>query len=105
MTTDSEDTVRLRLSAQRALLGHVTANMAAVAVVLEDKKVVLSVYFFSTISELDREHTEEAAADIIADFPAEYGLDTRYLQASELKPPSSWTCLTCVFLHAKALNG
>lgn len=85
MTTNFNDPSFLRLSVQRALVGSITANMAALHAQLEEKQVSISVYFFHGPTDEDKEHAEEAAGYVMADFPDSYTLETQYGLVTDIK--------------------
>ena len=62
----------LTLSIQRALIGEVTANMAAVTCALREHLVVVRCYYFGTPTEEDKERLSAIAGEVIADFDAPY---------------------------------
>ena len=67
----------LRLSAQRALLGRVHAEMRLVKVKSEGPNILLSVVLDRDPSDLIREDISIAAAEIIADFPSADNIEER----------------------------
>jgi hypothetical protein len=66
------DVARLRLSAMRALWGVVTPNLRKVSVQEKDDVILLYFYYDSEPSEQEVELSEDAATDVIADFPGPY---------------------------------
>jgi hypothetical protein len=64
--------VDLKLSVQRALIGEVTANMAAVTCALRQNLIVLRCYCFGAPTEDDKERLSEVGSEVIADFPEPY---------------------------------
>ena len=99
MTTEFENTRRLKLFVQRGLLGHVTRNLAAVFAHFEGTRIIVATYFFDEASEKDREYIEIAATEVIADFPSGYTIETCYGVLMDMELNSM---LTCVFLRAEA---
>ena len=62
----------LRFSIQRALIGEVTANMAAVTCALRQHLVVVRCYYFGTPTDEDRERLSAIGGEVIADFDVPY---------------------------------
>jgi hypothetical protein len=97
--TDSEAS-DLRLSIQRALLGNVSANLAALHAHCEDRIVAISAYFFHEPSDEDKEYIEDAAGEAIGDFPGNYKIETRYgLLSDVVINQIKWN-----FLRAEAMS-
>jgi hypothetical protein len=76
MSTDPEQITMLKLSVQRALLGQITSTMAAVYASINATTIALEVSFFSEVSSGDVLRVEEMAAEVIADFPEGYDIET-----------------------------
>ena len=76
---------RLQLSVLLAFVAEMTGNMAGILASLADTKITLSVYFFATPSDSDREHVEVASTEILADYPESFTLDSTCKLISELK--------------------
>ena len=76
----------LRLYVQRALLGNVTANLAGVSVEISGQSVSLDAYFFHEPAKVDMECTEDAAGELIADFPEGWWIETRFKLISTAAP-------------------
>jgi len=74
MTPQEFTTTDLKLSVQRALIGEVTANMAAVTCALRQDLIVLRCYYFGTPTEDDKQRLSAVGAEVIADFPAPYDI-------------------------------
>ena len=95
MCKEEMDTdIKLRLSSQRALLGCVTGGLRAVSVEVEENKIKWRCVFGSDIAkESQWEVLSEAAAEVIADFPAPYTIEEEYLvvrfRDSENSPPNN----------------
>ena len=64
--------IRLRLSAQRALLGAIPASLRAVTIGWKRTEIMMHCIFDGEISDDDRELLNIAATEIIADFSAPY---------------------------------
>lgn len=77
--------VLVRLSAQRALLGHIPALLRAVSVDVDADKVYLRCVFDGESSEADRELLSMAASELIADFFEPYTIKEEYLHVSQPK--------------------
>lgn len=63
------DVAGLRLSAMRALWGVVTSNLREVSVQEKDNIITLYFYYDKDPSEKEIDLSEDAATEIIADFP------------------------------------
>jgi hypothetical protein len=100
MNSEIDILVRLKLSVQRALLGNVSAEMAAVRARLNDAQIVLEVFFFGDTPDADRQTVEEVAAEVIADFPETYSIQTNCVRLSDL---SQQEVSQFLFLRADAL--
>jgi hypothetical protein len=83
MSTTDRDIVDLKLSAMRALLGNVTANLAGVAVHFEQRRIVLSAFFFAEPDKKDKHGVEDAATLVVADFQDRFTIETRLWLISE----------------------
>jgi hypothetical protein len=75
--------VLVRLSAQRALLGHVPASLRAVSVDVDVAKVYLRCVFDGEPPEDERELLSIAASELIADFSEPYTIKEEYLYTSQ----------------------
>lgn len=62
------DIVNLKLSAQRALLGHVFADLRAVCVNISENIIQVYFYIDGEISEEQKELCESVVDEIVADF-------------------------------------
>jgi hypothetical protein len=71
---DDAQNVRLRLSAQRALLGAVGPSVRAVSVSYMDASIVFQAFVDPEATDLERDALDDAATDVIADFPAGWTL-------------------------------
>ena len=102
MNTNYDLIGKLKLCVQRALLGQITANLAAVFAHFDEKRIVLSAYFFKEATEDDRENFEVTATEVVADYPDGFTIETRYEGLVKLRVDST---LNCVFLRAEASEG
>jgi hypothetical protein len=84
MITKFNDPTFLKWSVQRALIGNVTANLAACYANLQNNRITISAYFFNEPTDDDREYIEDTAAYVIGDFPENYELETVYGLLSEV---------------------
>lgn len=66
----------LMLSVQRAMLGEVTGNLAALTAGFDRTRIRLVAYFFVEPTEGDQESIECMASEVIADFHRGYTIDT-----------------------------
>ena len=98
MTTDFNNPITLKLAVQRGLLGNVSSNLAGVCAKLDGNRIVISAYFFNDPADEDRQYVEEAAAEVIGDFPESYELETHY----ELLSNVTLNTLEWNFLRAEA---
>jgi hypothetical protein len=85
MITNFNDPAFLKWSVQRALVGNVTANLAAVHAKLENFQIQIFAYFFDEPNEDDSESIEVAASEVIADFTENYTVETRFGLISDVK--------------------
>jgi hypothetical protein len=83
MSATDQDIVDLKLSTMLALLGNVTANLAGVAVHFEQRRIVLSAFFFAEPDEKDTNCVKYAAALVGEDFRDQFTLETRLWLISE----------------------
>lgn len=74
MTPEEIRPTDLRFSVQRALIGEITANMAAVTCALRQNLIVVRCYYFGTPTDEDRQRLSAVGAEIIADFPPPYDI-------------------------------
>jgi hypothetical protein len=72
MTPQEFTIIDLKFSIQRALIGEVTANMAAVTCALRQNLIVLRCCYFGTPTPADKERLSAVGTEVIADFPAPY---------------------------------
>ena len=63
------DIVYLKLSAQRALWGHVFSQLRAVSVNVNENEIDVRFYHDGELSEENEEYCELATTEIIADYP------------------------------------
>jgi Bacterial toxin 50 len=85
MNNDFTNHAYLRLSVQRGLLGNVTSNLAGIYTNSGDKTIVISAYFFDAPSDEDIASVEDAAGEVIADYPDDYSVTTHYGLMSEIR--------------------
>jgi hypothetical protein len=78
MTNDFDNPATLKLAVQRGLLGNVSSNLGGVHARSEGNRILISAFFFNDPTEQDREYIEEAAAEVMGDFPERYKLETYY---------------------------
>jgi hypothetical protein len=90
----------LKLSIQRALLGNITANLAALRGTLEGNRISLFAYFFDHPTKADKECLDEAETCVIADFPSPYVIETYCGRTSEVV----FNTLHWDFLRAEAIT-
>lgn len=75
----------LALSVQRALLGEITSNMAAITAGLRDRTVLLRAYCFGPVTDEDKEHLSLAATQVIADYPEPWTIEESCISLLESK--------------------
>ena len=73
--TDDPNLKYLRLSAQRALLGNIGIHVRAVAVSYRGQTIVFDGLMEPEASDQEREDLEDAATDLIADYPSPWVLE------------------------------
>ena len=83
---ESTPLAQLMLSVQRALIGEVTANLAAVTAGYDHHCIRLVAYFFDRPAEDEVERFERVAAEVIADFTADYSVRTETHTLAEGPP-------------------
>ena len=71
----SDIDVQLKLSAQRALLGNVTPPLRHASIELKNNKIVWQCIYDVDAIEDDLELMSVSGAEIIADYPPEYGYE------------------------------
>jgi len=98
-TQSEPDDVLLRLSAQRALLGAVSAALRAVSVELRGTQICFRAVFDAAHTPDNREMLSVAATEVIADFPAGYTIDEDYVVVNADTPIQHLRHL--VFLRAE----
>jgi hypothetical protein len=85
---DDQTGVQLRLSAQRALWGHVPPSLRAVSLEMRDTTIVFRAVFEPGAPDAERELLSFAAAEVIADFSAPTTIEEELLEvASPTRPP------------------
>ncbi len=92
----------LKLSLQRALLGEITANMAAVTTSIQDYTISVVFQFFDPPLESEKESVSSIATDVIANFPDGYVIDavTSIISNRKAEPNQTW-----IFLRKEASPG
>ncbi|APC10566.1 MULTISPECIES: hypothetical protein [Providencia] len=66
---------RLKLSAQRALLGAITPNIRTIFVELIDDDIQIYFYYDGVVQEDDEENASIVSSEIIADFDDEFDIN------------------------------
>jgi hypothetical protein len=89
----------LKFSIQRALIGEVTTDWAAVTCSVQDKKILILLFVWGPVKPSDRQGISSVAAEVIADFPDDYTIDEdcRSLDNSSLSVLDFWA-----FMRAEA---
>jgi hypothetical protein len=77
------DSISLRLSGQRALLGQVTQNLRAVSVEVHSDTLIFQAVFDNDFSESDRELLSMAATEMLADCPSHFKIEERYIKLAD----------------------
>ena len=72
--------IKVLLSCQRALLGAVTPNLRQVQVDWKDNHITLYFVYNGDFTEEDIEEAECVATEVIASFPFDYTIETKYLR-------------------------
>jgi hypothetical protein len=75
-TSEFKEPEFLKKAVQRALLGRVTANLAAFHAKLEGNLILTCAYFFHEPTEEERDYIEEVAGYIVENFPPNYFIAT-----------------------------
>lgn len=94
--------IDLRLSAQRALWGHVPTSLRAVSLERRGTTIVFRAVFDPSVKDSDRELLSIAAAEVIADFAAPTTIEEEFLVAAPPDGPPALRHL--VFLRAEPLS-
>jgi len=76
---DKENQTDIRLSAQRALWGHIPPSLRAFSAELGDSVVRVRAIFDEKITEGDKELLSIANAEIISDYPEPYDINEEFL--------------------------
>jgi hypothetical protein len=76
---NAEMQIDIRLSAQRALWGHVPHSLVAFSVDVESQVIRARSIFDETVTESDKELLSVAGTEIIADFPAPFTIEEEFL--------------------------
>src|SRR5215204_5532189 len=98
---DDQLGVDLRLSAQRALWGHVPSSLRAVSLEMRGTAILFRAVFEPGASEADRELLSVAATELIADFPAPTTIEEEFLDVALPEKPPRLRYL--VFLRSEPL--
>lgn len=77
------NSIELKLSLQRALLGEITDNLVAVTSSLNGTHIKIVAYFKGNLSEEDIERVQDIGTEVIADFPEPYTIEEVSLSADE----------------------
>ena len=72
---DDPHSIRLRLSAQRALLGAVGPSVRAVSVAYRDESIVFQAFVDPDVTDAEREDLDDAAGDVVDDYPSGWTLE------------------------------
>lgn len=85
---ETEDDIQLRLSAQRALLTHVTPDLRSVSADIypERRAIQLRFIFARRPSDSERDAASIAATEVIADYSGNWGLFEEYLIVPATEP-------------------
>lgn len=78
----------LRLSAQRALLGAISAPVRLIKIACEDNKIRFTVICARALSDQERDALTTAAAEIISDFP-DCALEENFIVSTAPLPQES----------------
>lgn len=79
----SESDIGLRLSLQRALLGAVPSNMAAITAKIEGDLITIYAFFDGAVTEEEEEIVSVIGAEVIADFPAPFMIEEKCYSLTE----------------------
>ena len=79
--------VRLLLSVQRALVGHIGPSLIAACARAADDMVTLTWYLATSVSADEREDLSVAATEVIADFEGNWHVDERYVVVDDQSRP------------------
>lgn len=89
--------LRLRLSAQQALLGQVSPNVYGVCVRELEKLIVMTFYVAADLSENERDNLTAASTMVIADFPDDFQIREDFRVAApegaKLRTEGTWVHL------------
>lgn len=98
---EMSDELLLRLSVQRATLGHVSANVAAISQRLDQRQILIGVVYFDRPTDEDVREFDSVITEIIADFPQGYKIEMESRLLQDVKELSSGHL---VFLRREAIN-
>jgi hypothetical protein len=76
---DDPQAMRLRLSAQRALLGNIPANLRCVSLEYRGTEIACRFVFHAVPSEEEKELLSGAATEIISDYSGPFTISEEYL--------------------------
>jgi hypothetical protein len=79
LQVQDQHAITLRLSAQRALLGNIPANLRSASIEYRGTEIACRFIFYAAPSDDDKELLSCAAAEIISDFPDFYTVSEEYL--------------------------
>lgn len=91
--------VDLRLSAQRALWGHVPRSLRAVSLEMRGTTIAFRAVFEPGARDADRELLSVAATEVIADFAAPTTIEEEFLEVAPPNMPAHLQYL--VFLRSE----
>jgi hypothetical protein len=74
---DDPHNIHLRLSAQRALLGNIGPSVRAVSVAYRGNSIVVRAFVDPGVTDGERDDLDDAATQVVADFPAGWTLEVK----------------------------
>lgn len=77
------DSIALRLSAQRALLGNVPPNLRSFSAEIRDETLAVQAVFDQEPSHQDKDLLSTISTEMIADCPSHFGLEEYFLVVPE----------------------
>lgn len=83
---DDPHLLSLRLSAQRGLLGNIGPHVRAVAVSYRGQTIVFDALVEPEATVEEREDLDDAATDVIADYPSGWGLEVNIRSGADDLP-------------------
>ena len=102
MITAENLSTKIKLSAQRALLGSITDSLRAVSIDVVEEKIYYRCIFKREPTENERDLLSVAATEVIADFSALHKIEEEYLVVTETEKIFHLKYL--VFLKYEILN-